>query len=292
MIKNFINKRTLIKIIVIFSFGLVSRMIINNYFEINVFMDFFSYISICYYLVLASFITFIHNYVDNLNFASVRPCNIDNSSNSKNHNKNSYYNRSIRQNSNSNSNSNSSKPSTNRTNPIKNVRSNNNYTDTWPSGNISYDGNSEFSIGYYYEDRIEADNYSKVQNSKNRKVEVDSKGKGVDINRLSRIPLDFTLSPSSDGGYITYPPTVPTTSKLSNLSTPSTSMSPLFPTNNVSNMVNTNNSASIISEQTFDSNQASLGNPRNPKGSVYLPRDLSRRSPVSYNPYFYNDVPE
>lgn len=50
------------KIIIIFSFGLISRLLINNFFNINVFIDFLHPISIGYYLFMASFIVFINEY--------------------------------------------------------------------------------------------------------------------------------------------------------------------------------------------------------------------------------------
>ena len=112
MIKKIFNKRTLIKIVSIFSFGLISRIIINNYFGINVFTDFFSNISICYYLILATFITFVHDYADNLRFTNLSPCFISDSSRSKNYNKKSFYSRIASENSDSNtSNSNSKRNS-------------------------------------------------------------------------------------------------------------------------------------------------------------------------------------
>ena len=52
---NVFNLTNIIKILVIFLVGFISRIIINNYFGINVFLDYTSYISILYYFSLSSF---------------------------------------------------------------------------------------------------------------------------------------------------------------------------------------------------------------------------------------------
>lgn len=63
MLKNFFEK--LKKIILIFAISLISRLIINYYFEINVFTDSFHYISILYYLGLSSFTCIISDLLSN-----------------------------------------------------------------------------------------------------------------------------------------------------------------------------------------------------------------------------------
>jgi hypothetical protein len=79
MIKIFtFNKSNLIKISVIFFIGFVSRIIINEYFGINVFLDYANYISILYYFNLS----FISVYFDQLfSFYLGIPVNIDSVSN-------------------------------------------------------------------------------------------------------------------------------------------------------------------------------------------------------------------
>lgn len=86
MKKIWLNKLT--KILLIFSISLISRLITNNYFEINVFIDSFHYISILYYLSLSSFICFINDLFGN-------GYNIINKSNSRN---SPYFNNIIDQN--------------------------------------------------------------------------------------------------------------------------------------------------------------------------------------------------
>ena len=54
------NPATILKILIIFSFGLLSRMFINNVFEINVFTDYNSFISIIYYLSFSCFIAIVN----------------------------------------------------------------------------------------------------------------------------------------------------------------------------------------------------------------------------------------
>jgi hypothetical protein len=55
MKKNFrFNKSNLVKVLFIFFIGFVSRIIISNYFDVNVFLDYTNYISILYYFSLSS----------------------------------------------------------------------------------------------------------------------------------------------------------------------------------------------------------------------------------------------
>jgi hypothetical protein len=61
------NKNNLIKIIIIFFVGLTTRIFINTYFNINVFTDYLSCISILYYFFFSSFIVYIHYIIDNAN---------------------------------------------------------------------------------------------------------------------------------------------------------------------------------------------------------------------------------
>lgn len=63
--KQFFNIRNIFKVFIIFSFGLISRVLVNFYFNLNVFMDYNHYISIFYYFSLSIFIVFI-NYIFDL----------------------------------------------------------------------------------------------------------------------------------------------------------------------------------------------------------------------------------
>lgn len=58
------TKRNLIKLIIIFTVGLVSRYLVNTYFNINVFSEFLHPISIIYYLSMSTFIVFVHELLD------------------------------------------------------------------------------------------------------------------------------------------------------------------------------------------------------------------------------------
>lgn len=64
LMKTFFNKLftpvNLSKILVIFFIGLISRFLVNNYFDINVFKDYLTTISLIYYSTFTCFIVFIH----------------------------------------------------------------------------------------------------------------------------------------------------------------------------------------------------------------------------------------
>lgn len=69
MLKSIFNKKNLTKIVIIFTIGLSSRMIINNYFNINVFTDLFNSISLIYYFIFACVTVSVHYLVDNFNLS-------------------------------------------------------------------------------------------------------------------------------------------------------------------------------------------------------------------------------
>jgi hypothetical protein len=71
LLKNLFNKRNLNKIIIIFTFGFISRLAIKYYFSINVFVDIFNYISIIYYLFFSCFVVFVHDYIYIHNFSII-----------------------------------------------------------------------------------------------------------------------------------------------------------------------------------------------------------------------------
>lgn len=62
--KSIFNIRTLYKILIIFTIGFISRYLVNNFFGVNVFIDFCSYISLIYYSLFSCFVIFIHELVD------------------------------------------------------------------------------------------------------------------------------------------------------------------------------------------------------------------------------------
>jgi hypothetical protein len=63
MIKKIFTKRNLIKLTLIFTVGLISRYLVNTYFNINVFSEFIHPISIIYYFFMSTFIVFVHELV-------------------------------------------------------------------------------------------------------------------------------------------------------------------------------------------------------------------------------------
>ena len=58
------NRRTLYKVLIIFTIGFISRWFVNSFFDINVFLDFYSYISLIYYFLFSCFVIFVHNLID------------------------------------------------------------------------------------------------------------------------------------------------------------------------------------------------------------------------------------
>ena len=85
MSKNFsFYKSNLVKVFIIFFIGFVFRIIINHYFDVNVFLDYTNYISILYYFSLSSFLVYFDQLfsfylvipnIDDLN--NIRPFNKD-----------------------------------------------------------------------------------------------------------------------------------------------------------------------------------------------------------------------
>ena len=64
IIKRIFTRDNLCKIFVIFVFGFVSRLLINSYFDINVFIEFLNPISVLYYMFFSSFIVMIHEFIN------------------------------------------------------------------------------------------------------------------------------------------------------------------------------------------------------------------------------------
>ena len=63
------NKRNLVKIIVIFIVGFISRILVNHFFDINVFTDCFHFISFAYYFIMAIFIVFFNYFIESFDFS-------------------------------------------------------------------------------------------------------------------------------------------------------------------------------------------------------------------------------
>ena len=65
------NKRNLVKILTIFIVGFISRILINHFFDVNVFVEFCCFISLIYYIVMSYFIVLIHDFVSFSSFPSL-----------------------------------------------------------------------------------------------------------------------------------------------------------------------------------------------------------------------------
>lgn len=354
MFKNLFSKRNIIKIFTIFCFGIITRTFVNDFFEINVFTDFLSYISITYYLLFALFIAFIHELVDNI-MPTITPFNINGSSSSRSkaglksskeyisHNKQSNSSKSLS----TQVEPNNSKHTKSRTLSNHGKRS---ITDTIdknkdkgklvnPNDTSSNNykvksrlNKSQVSTAYSHDDYIAAKAFKERwenRTSPNTNFTPDSVTFGVDYSNSSDSVYIVSPVESYNGYTQTFldsnlirpvspklknldTPRIPNTPKMSNLSTPSESFTPLFPStenlnNHNTNLDGPNNKEKVVDTASVRSsipevcsvysnstNHATLGNPRNSRGSVYLPRDLSRRSPLGSSPtiytpgYFYN----
>jgi hypothetical protein len=79
--QGFFNKRNLVKILIIFIVGFSSRILVNHFFDVNVFVDCFSIISTTYYFCIAIFVVAVNhlveldfsNFIDLLSFESIKP---------------------------------------------------------------------------------------------------------------------------------------------------------------------------------------------------------------------------
>lgn len=60
LLSRIFNKSNISKVVIIFSVGLVSRFLVDSYFNINVFIDYLNSISILYYFSMSIFRVFIN----------------------------------------------------------------------------------------------------------------------------------------------------------------------------------------------------------------------------------------
>lgn len=63
-IRKVFTLRNFTKILVIFFVGLTSRILINHYFSVNVFTDYFHFVSISYYSFMSFFVVFVNEFVE------------------------------------------------------------------------------------------------------------------------------------------------------------------------------------------------------------------------------------
>jgi hypothetical protein len=68
------TKSRISKILIIFIVGFTSRIFVNYMYNINIFLDFISYISLIYYFIFSMFIVLVHEVIDCLDVShSVGP---------------------------------------------------------------------------------------------------------------------------------------------------------------------------------------------------------------------------
>lgn len=81
MIKRFLsqifNSKNITKIIIIFTIGLSTRIIINNYYNINVFNDYSNKVSIIYYLLFSGFVVITNNIIDIYDISIIPKFNVN-----------------------------------------------------------------------------------------------------------------------------------------------------------------------------------------------------------------------
>jgi len=65
------NKSNFNKVIIIFIFGLVSRVLVGHFYSVNVYLDYLSPVSILYYVFMSAFIVLVHEFIDYFNFSLV-----------------------------------------------------------------------------------------------------------------------------------------------------------------------------------------------------------------------------
>ena len=61
----------LIKVLIFFIIGFSSRVFVNYFFDVNVFIDCFSYISFIYSFIMAWFVVTVNHFVEALDFSTL-----------------------------------------------------------------------------------------------------------------------------------------------------------------------------------------------------------------------------
>jgi hypothetical protein len=69
LLNRIINKSNFNKVLIIFSVGFVSRVLVGCFFNVNVFLDYFNFIYILYYIFFSVFIVLVHEFVDYFSFS-------------------------------------------------------------------------------------------------------------------------------------------------------------------------------------------------------------------------------
>ena len=66
--KKYFNKKNFLKVIIIFTVGFISRVLVNDFFGINVYFDYLHSVSLIYYALLSIFIVLVHEYLTYVEF--------------------------------------------------------------------------------------------------------------------------------------------------------------------------------------------------------------------------------
>jgi len=77
LFKRIFNPLNISKALIIFIFGLVSRILVNSIYDINVFTEYTETISLVYYSTMALFVVFINELVTYFNFSFISSFHID-----------------------------------------------------------------------------------------------------------------------------------------------------------------------------------------------------------------------
>lgn len=71
LLKRLFNPLNISKVLIIFIFGLISRVIVNYIYEINIFLDYTPIVSLTYYAIFAFFVVLVHELVTYFNFSII-----------------------------------------------------------------------------------------------------------------------------------------------------------------------------------------------------------------------------
>ena len=65
------NRYNFTKVVIIFVVGLSSRILVNHIYNVNVYLDYFNYVSLTYYIIFSLFIAISHELVNYFEFSLI-----------------------------------------------------------------------------------------------------------------------------------------------------------------------------------------------------------------------------
>src|SRR6266576_200877 len=68
LLSRILNKSNFNKFLIIFIVCFVSRVLVNYFYSINVFLDYYNVVSVSYYICMSAFIILVHEFVDYFDF--------------------------------------------------------------------------------------------------------------------------------------------------------------------------------------------------------------------------------